>query len=76
MPLSPAERLRLYRRGLRVRRRSFPITIINEKIQGLVKRGYLGPSERDDLGAIEQAQAAAGGHNFRTGGGKVTSSNV
>jgi hypothetical protein len=55
LPLSPAERLRLYRRGLRVGMQLIPITITDEKIEGLVKRGYLGPSERDDLSAIEQA---------------------
>jgi hypothetical protein len=44
LPLSPAERLRLYRRGLRVRRRSYQtcqITISGERIKGLVKRGYI-----------------------------------
>ena len=55
LPLSPAERLLLYRQGLRVRRRSLPITITDEQIEGLVKRGYLGPSERDDWNATEQA---------------------
>jgi hypothetical protein len=55
VPLSPAERSRLYRRGLRVGTQSIPITITDERIEGLVKRGYLGSSERDDLSAIQQA---------------------
>ena len=58
LPLSPAERLRLYRRGLRVRRRSYQtcqITISGERIKGLVKRGYISPNEVDDVRAIGQA---------------------
>ena len=58
LPLSPAERLRLYRQGLRVRRRSyqtFQITITGERIKGLLKRGYISPNEVDDMGAVEQA---------------------
>ena len=58
LPLSPAERLRLYRQGLRVRRRSCQtcqITITGERIKGLVKRGYISPNEVDDMGAVEQA---------------------
>lgn len=55
LPLPPAERLRLYRRGLRVRRRSCQITMTGERIKGLVRRGYISPNEVDDMRAIEQA---------------------
>ncbi len=55
LPLSPAERLRRYRRGLRLRRRSYQIKVTHERINELVKRGYLGPNERDDWGAVDQA---------------------
>lgn len=56
-PLSPAVRLRLYRQGRRLRRHAFhaEINIDDAKIEGLIKRGYLQPSERDDASAIEQA---------------------
>lgn len=58
-PRSPAERLRLYRQGRRLRRHGVraKIRIDEAKIEGLVKLGYLQPSERNDLNAIEQAAA-------------------
>ena len=55
LPLSPAERSRLYRRGLRPRMQSLPITISDERIRALVKQGYLGLNELNDMRAVEQA---------------------
>src|SRR5271169_3883743 len=59
-PRSPAERLRLYREGIRHRPRRvcFKIKMNDARIEALVKRGYLKPSERDDTSAITQAQSA------------------
>jgi hypothetical protein len=54
-PLSPAERSRLYRRRFRGPRELVKIRISDEKINGLVKRGYLGQNELDDPQAIKQA---------------------
>ena len=56
-PRSPAERLRLYREGIRHRPRRvcFEIKMNDARIEALVKRGYLKPSERDDTSAITQA---------------------
>jgi hypothetical protein len=54
-PLSPAERSRLYRRRFPVPRLSRKVWISDEKINGLVKRGYLGPNELDDAQAIKEA---------------------
>jgi hypothetical protein len=50
-----AERWRLYQRRLRLRTPSCQIRIDDAKINALVRRGYLEPSERDDPIAIEQA---------------------
>jgi hypothetical protein len=36
-------------------RRPYPIRITEKRISALVKRGYLGADERDDLNAIGQA---------------------
>ncbi len=58
LPLSPAERALRYRRGLRELcrpRRRLPIRITDQIIKGLVKRGYLGPQERENSTAIRQA---------------------
>jgi hypothetical protein len=57
-PLSAAERSRLYRRGLRIRRKNgcqIQIALNNDKIEQLVKLGYLGPNELEDERAIKQA---------------------
>jgi hypothetical protein len=54
-PLSPAERSRLYRRRFPVPRLSRKVWISDEKINGLVKRGYLAPDELDDTQAIKEA---------------------
>jgi hypothetical protein len=55
LPLSPAERLRLYHKRFPVPRLSLKIRVSDEKINRLVKRGYLGPNEVDDAQAIRQA---------------------
>ena len=56
LPLSPAERLRLYhKQRFPVPRLSLKIRVSDEKINRLVKRGYLGPNEVDDAQAIRQA---------------------
>jgi hypothetical protein len=54
-PRSPAERFRLYQRGIRQRSACFQININDAKIEALVKRGYLKPRERDGPSAITQA---------------------
>ena len=59
-PLSPPERDQRYRqalRELRGPRRRYQIRITEKMVRGLLKRGYLGPDERDDLNAIRQALA-------------------
>jgi len=60
LPLSPAERAQRYRLRLREvrrdpRRQRLPIRITDQIIKGLVKHGYLGPQERENLTAIRQA---------------------
>jgi hypothetical protein len=57
-PLSPAEREQRYRQALRELRgpkRRYQIRITEKMVRGLLKRGYVGPDERDDLNAIRQA---------------------
>jgi hypothetical protein len=53
--LSPSERSRLYRRRFPVPRLSRQVWISDEKINALVKRGYLAPNELDDAQAIKEA---------------------
>jgi hypothetical protein len=62
LPLSPAERSRLYRRRFRVRggrvtlRGSrVKIRVSDDNLNGLVKRGYLGSNELDDVQATKEA---------------------
>jgi hypothetical protein len=54
-PLSLAERSRLYRRRFPVPRRFIQIKISDERLNGLVQRGYLGPNEFDDMQAVNEA---------------------
>jgi hypothetical protein len=57
-PLSPAEREQRYRRVLRESRRPrryYDIEITGTMVKGILKRGYLGPDECDDLNALRQA---------------------
>jgi hypothetical protein len=61
-PLSPAERSRLYCRRFRVRggratiRASrVKIRVSDDNLNGLVKRGYLGSNELDDVQATKEA---------------------
>ena len=57
-PLSPAEREQRYRQALRELRDPRPtlqIGITEDMVRGLLKRGYLGPDECDDLNALQQA---------------------
>ena len=58
-PLSPAERAERYQRLLLGPRGSHrvPVKITEKRISALVKRGYLGADERDDLNAIGQAMS-------------------
>jgi hypothetical protein len=53
--LSPSERSRLYRRRFPAPRLSRKVWISDEKINRLVKRGYLAPNELDDTRAIKEA---------------------
>jgi hypothetical protein len=55
LPLWRAERLRLYRRRFPGRRRRLKVRLGDKRINGLVKRGYLGPNELDNERAIRQA---------------------
>ena len=54
-PLSSAERSRLYRQRFSASSESLNIRVTDERINGLAKRGYLGPDEVDDRQAISQA---------------------
>ena len=58
-PLSPAERAGRYRRLMLGPRGSYrvPLKITEKRIRALVKGGYLGTDERDDLSAIGQAMS-------------------
>jgi hypothetical protein len=53
--LSPAERSKLYLRRFGGRRGTHRIKITDQTVRGLLKRGYLGPNELDDIKAIKQA---------------------
>jgi hypothetical protein len=56
LPLWRAERLRLYRRRFPgPGRRLLEVRLSNQRINGLAKRGYLGPNELDNERAISQA---------------------
>ncbi|HXQ83475.1 MAG TPA: hypothetical protein VN769_05355 [Xanthobacteraceae bacterium] len=54
-PSPTAERMRLHRRRRRLKRRLVKIEIDPSEVDGLVKRGYLDPKQRDDLHEIEGA---------------------
>jgi hypothetical protein len=53
--LSRAERLRQYRRRFPGPGRRLEVRLSDKRINGLVKRGYLGPNELDNERAISQA---------------------
>jgi hypothetical protein len=53
--LSPVERSRLYHQRFRPPGLLLKIKVSNQKINTLVKRGYLGPNELHDGRAIGQA---------------------
>jgi hypothetical protein len=55
LPLSRAERLRHYRRRFPGPGRRLKVRLSDKRINGLVKRGYLGPNELDNERAISQA---------------------
>ena len=55
LPLWRAERLRLYRRQYPGAGRRLEVGLSDKRINGLVKRGYLGPNELDNERAISQA---------------------
>ena len=55
LTLSPAERSRRFRQMGRFGTYTCRIRIDDAKIEWLVNRGYLRPSERDDLSAVGQA---------------------
>ena len=60
MPLSRAELAHRYRQGLRkLRGPTFlrRIRMTDRTVRGLIKRGYLGAEERDNLTAIHQAMS-------------------
>jgi hypothetical protein len=59
-PLSRAELEHRYRQGLRkLRGPTFlrRIRMTDKTVRGLINRGYLGPEERDNLTAIQQAMS-------------------
>jgi hypothetical protein len=53
-----AERMRLYRHRRRRRLRPVTVEIDPVEIEALVKRGYLGPDQRDDWSEIQLAVSA------------------
>ena len=53
--LSRAERLRQYRRRFPGPGRRLKVRLSDKRINGLLKRGYLGPNELDNERAISQA---------------------
>jgi hypothetical protein len=55
LPLSRAERLRQYHRRFPGPGRRLNVRLTDKRINGLVKRGYLGPNELDNERAISQA---------------------
>ena len=54
-PLSPAERSERYGQGLRCTTQSASIVVGDRIVRGLVRRGYLGASEIDDIRAVREA---------------------
>jgi hypothetical protein len=55
LPLSRAERLRQYHRRFPGPGRRLNVRLTDKRINGLVKRGYLGPNELDDVQATKEA---------------------
>jgi hypothetical protein len=58
VPRSGAERMRVYRRRRRNQWIPVRVELTAGEIDVLVKRGYLDPKDRDDLGAIGRAATA------------------
>ena len=54
-PSPPAERMRQYRRRRRRRLRPFKVELAVADIDALVRLGYLGSADRENVRAIEQA---------------------
>ena len=58
-PRPVAERQRVYRRRRQRGLRPFKVELNGIEIDELVKRGYLPPTDREDVRAIEDAATAA-----------------
>jgi hypothetical protein len=52
---TPAERMRLFRKRRKFRRRVAKVEVDPAEIDALIQRGYLDPSDRDDLEALGAA---------------------
>jgi hypothetical protein len=55
---TPAERMRLFRKRRKFRRRVAKVEVDPAEIDALIRRGYLDPSDRDDLEALGAAVTA------------------
>ena len=55
---TPAERMRLFRKRRKFRRRIAKVEVDPAEIDALIQRGYLDPSDRDDLEALGAAVTA------------------
>jgi hypothetical protein len=55
---TPAERMRLFRKRRKFRRRVAKVEVDPAEIDALIQRGYLDPSDRDDLEALGAAVTA------------------
>jgi hypothetical protein len=58
-PAPAAERMRQYRRRRRLKRLVVSVELEPAEIEVLVKRGYLDPGDRGNLGPIQEAASDA-----------------
>jgi hypothetical protein len=52
---TPAERMRLFRSGVKFRRRVVKVEVDPREVEALIERGYLEPKDRDDLEVLAAA---------------------
>jgi hypothetical protein len=57
-PKTPAERIRLFRRRRKFRRRVVKVEVDPGEVDALIERGYLEPQDRDDREALAAAVTA------------------
>ena len=57
-PKTPAERIRLFRRRRKFRRRVVKVEVDPGEVEALIERGYLEPQDRDDREALAAAVTA------------------